>query len=419
MSIGGGLRRRIRRTRGLVGVGWRRVVGRATGPDGSRTRLGVAGVAIAVAVVVIVTAVGAGLAAGATVHGSDVDYWIVPEGGGGAALVDTGGPGLGSSHEVSDRLREREDVTYATPVLTEPIRLEAPAADGADAEREIVLAVGVIGGEDPPRIAGLSPAALEPDDPHYANGSYDGRWTGDLVAAPATATLLDVEAGDGLGVAGGDATFTVREVDEGVAGPTQDTPIVLVQLSELQAITGSAGQDEADQLLVETTDRSVREDLAGIYPETTVETRSGLLASGTVDEELPLALAGTGLLVALVVGSLFVCTTLGMEVVADSRAFGTLAAIGIGHRGRLVVVATQVLSTTFIGGVLGAGLGLGGIAFLNHVAAWRAGIGEIAVLHPLFAGYGVLVAVLIGICSLPYLLVLVRRIGPGEVIGSD
>jgi putative ABC transport system permease protein len=396
---------RRHRWRGLVAVGCKRTFGMVTGSDGGRIRLSVAGVAVAIGILVLVTGVGLGLTTDATVRGSDVDYWIVPEGGGGSALVDTGGPSLGAVHSTSQRIAGIDGVEYATPVLTKPLKLRSQ-----DGTEEYVLAVGVVSAEPNPRIAGLSPAGLTAGDPHYAGGGYDGPWTGEVVASDAAAAVLNASNGSQLVTVSSNRTFTTTAITRSESGPQGNVPIVLVQLSELQSIVGATESDQADQVLVSTDSRAVGDKLEGIYPRTTVESRTSFLVSGLVDEQLPLALALTGLLASLVVGTLFVCTTMGMEIVADQRALSTMAALGLARRSRLVVVGVQTISVVLVGGIVGVILGTVGIATADWTVAQAVGIDGAATFHPTLLAYGILVAAVIGVFSLPYVLAVSSRV---------
>lgn len=400
---GGGRRGRLRRWRGLLGLGVRRVVGRSTGTGDRRVLAGVLGTAVAVALLVALTGVGVGLAADATVHGSDVDYWVVPETDGGSALVDTGGPSLGSVHAASARVRTTDGVGYATPVLSEPMRLAAGDATA------YVLVVGVLGGPDATRIAGVTPEDLTPGDPHYAGGAYDGPWTGELVASGGAASVLDLGSGDEVSSASADRSFRVAGIDRESGGPAGSLPVVLVHLSELQVLTGADEHDAADQLLVATSDSGVESRLAGLYDGATVETRSSLLAAGTVDQSLALALTLGALVVALVVGVLFVTVTLGLEVLDQGPELAAMRALGLGHRSRLAVVAVQSVTTAFLGGIAGVVLGGLLVAVVNRAGASLVGISGSAVFHPLLVPYGLGAAVVVGVLALPPVLWLVER----------
>lgn len=377
------------------------------------------GIALAIAVVVVVAGIGAGLAGDPTVHGSDVDYWVVPEDAGGSALVATDGPSLGEVHAASAAVQAHDDVAYATPVLAEPLRLEGPT--GAEAR---VLVVGVIGADDAPAIAGLSPGELTPGDPHYGDGEYDGPWTGDLVATRGAANQLEVQSGDSLEPAEGGTielegddtagSFTVTSVESGAANPFDEVPVALVQLSEFQALTGAAEGDRADQLLVSATDEGVRSALEELYPGVTVETRSSLLATASTEEELPLAMTVSSLLVVLVVGPLFVGSTLGMAVLADRRELRTLGAIGFGARSRAAVVGTEALVLIGLGGAIGTGLGVALLLSGNQLSTLL-GPGPVGALIVQVPLTGVAVTVVIAGLVVPVAALLAVRVSRSGV----
>lgn len=396
---------RLRRALGLIRVGTVRAVSRTLRSDGSRVRISVIGVAIAIATLVLVTGIAVGLGAETTAYGSDVDYWIVPEGGGASALVNTGGAMFGETHPTTAELTEREEIEYATPVLTRPIQLESAT------EQEYVLAVGVVGAADASRIAGLPPSALSPGDPHFGDGAYDGPRTGELVASGAVASVLDIDESSEVTIVGPDESATVVAVADAREGAAGDVPIVLMQLSELQTITGADEGDQADQILVSSTSTGIASELGTVYPQSTVETRSGLLAQNTVDQDLSLALGLTGLLTAVGIGLLFICATMGMEVVADRRELTTMTALGISTQSQLTVIGVQTIVTTLLGGIVGSLFGAIGIVAVNRGVTEIVDLSAVAIFHPVYFVYGIGVALLIGVLSLPYLFVLLARTG--------
>lgn len=400
------LRRAFVRWFGVLAVGGRRALARATDTDSGRFRLRVLGVAVAVALLVIVTGVGLGLATGATIYDDEVDYWIVPENAGQrSSLVATDGPQFGGVHDTTERLRATPDVDGATPVLAEVLRVESETGS------EWVLVVGVVDGPGLDSVAGVETADLTDDDPHYADGSYDGPWTGEVVLSGGAASVLGVEHGDRLTVAD-NASFAVAAVDEGERS-VGSVPTAVVQLSELQVLTGADASDAADQFVVSTTSPGVRDELAGLYPSSRVQTRGELTAAATLDSGLPLALAATAFVVALVVGTLFVVTTAGLELVADRRELATLSAIGLSTPSQLGIVGTQTAVSTLLGGALGGAGGLVGIRVVNVVATRTVTTEPVAVSHPLLALYGVGVAALTALLALPFLYAVTHRLSRG------
>lgn len=408
MADGDG-RSRLARWRGLFGLAGRRVAARATGQGSRQLWLTVAGVALPVALLLVVTSVSTGLATGATVTNPDVDYWIVPESGDAAsAVVSVGGPQLGRVHATSTRLSERDGIDHATPVLRSMVQVRA-----ASGREEFVIAVGVVPRATPDRFAGVSTAGLSPGDPYFADGRYDGAHTGEAVLSAGAAELLGASAGSTLGVgaasAGRNRSFTVVNVSEGGATAGGTLPVMVVHLSELQAVTGADAGDRADQLLVSTTEPGVREALEGVYPESLVLTRSGLATQRLFDAALPRALSLTALAVALVVGVLFAGSTLGLAVAAEGRHRALLSALGVSGRSRAAVLAVEVTIVALVGGVAGAALGAAGAAAINLVALRTLTTLPVAVFRPVFVGYGLAVALAIGLATVPYLLAVGRR----------
>ena len=403
-----------RRLVALVGVGVRRSLGRVrVAPQ--RVLLSVVGVALAVGLMVAVTGVSLGLASQAVVEGEDVDYWVVPENADVESLaVSTGGVKLGGVHAASERLAADPRVEYATPVLLELL----PVRDATTGERTYVLAVGVVarqGGE----VLGVPTDQLTPGDPHYANGSYGGPWTGEVVLNGAAATVTNASTGTTLALARSDGNRSLTVVDTATGGsatPAGSTPIAVVHLSELQSLTGATEGDQADQVLVSTTDRGVRDRIEALYPRTTVVTRSGLGAQRVTASNLPLAVAVAALVAAVVVGVLFVTTLMGLEVSADRRQLATLAALGFSGRSRAVLVAVETLTVSVLGGLVGLLLGSLAILGINAVAATPTGAGAVARFDPLLAGYALAVAAVIGLVGAVYPVLLGRRTDPLEVV---
>lgn len=405
---------RWQRLRSLLGLAVMRVLGRLRiAPQ--RVLLTVLGVALAVGLMVAVTGVSLGLASQSVVESDDVDYWIVPEQATVESIaVSTGGLQLGDVHRTSDAIAADHRVDYATPVLIELV----PVRDAHTGEQKYVLAVGIVP-EPGAEVVGLSANALEPGDPYYANGSYDGRWTGEAVLNDAAATVTNTSTGDRLELPRStqNSSLTVQNVSAGgAATPGGNLPVMLVHLSELQALTGAADGDVADQILVGTNDRSVRATLEGRYPRTVVVTRSGLSAQQVSTSNLPLAVAVAALVAAVVVGVLFVTTLMGLEVSADRPQLGTLAAIGVSSRSRSLLVAAETVVVSLFGGLVGIGLGLLGVVGLNEFGTATFGVDTVAVFEPRVAAYGLVVAGLIGVLGAAYPVVLSRRTNVLEVL---
>jgi putative ABC transport system permease protein len=185
-------------------------------------------------------------------------------------------------------------------------------------------------------------------------------------------------------------------------------PIGVIHLSELQALTGSDGADQADQFLVSAASPAVESKLEGVYPRSMVLSR-GEVTAQSMGREVPLAMSLAAVLVALIVGTLFVATTMGLEIAADRRQYALLEALGLPFRSRALVVTSQTLVVTLLGGLVGVGLGAAGIVLTNELAAWQFGTGPIAHFRPILLAYGLGTAGLMGLLAAPYLLWLTAR----------
>ncbi|ELK50523.1 MULTISPECIES: FtsX-like permease family protein [Haloferax] len=403
---------------GVVGLAGRRVLGRLRTTSSKQVLLSVIGVALAVTLMTTVSGIALGLGAENAIQSEGVDYWVVPEASTASSVaVSVGSPQLGDTHAITDRLSRDERVDYATPVQTQLVTL-APEDGSTD---EYVLAAGIIPPEEPTSVVGVSTEALTPGDPHYANGSYDGPRTGELVLNDAAAELLGVSAGDEVtaSVGGSRAEFTVADVREGsLSSGVGPVPVALVHLSELQTMTGSTEGDLADQLLVSTDSAGVRSDIEALYPRTSVVTQTGLAVRGASTSSLPLAMAAVSLVVAVLVGVLFVATMMGLEVNADRRNLAVLSAMGYRTSSQMLLVVAETVVVATVGGVVGVVAGIGGIHLTNAITRELLGV-QVALFDPVLVGYSVAVAALIGLVSSIYPAWLTWRTPTLEAMSHD
>jgi putative ABC transport system permease protein len=364
---------------------------------------------------VSVTGISLGLASESIINSEGVQYWIVPEEADVQSVaVSTGGVQLGEVHSTSQRIEHDSRVRYATPVLVELV----PVEDANTGSRDYLLAVGVLG-RSQADILGLPTGALTPGDPHYASGGYNGPWTGDAILNDAAVTITNASASTSLEIAkpGNNRSFTVVNITAG-EGPSAigSAPVALVHLSELQTLTGGAAGDQADQILVNTDDSGVKDDLERLYPRATILTRSGLSGSRLANSSMPLAVAVAAFLTAVVVGVLFVMMLMGLEISADRQQLGTMVAIGFSDGALSLIVGVETIIIALSGGLAGLGLGAIGIVAINQFGRTILGVGSVAVFDPLFVIYAALVTLVIAILGAIYPIILSRRMEPLEVL---
>ena len=109
------------------------------------------------------------------------------------------------------------------------------------------------------------------------------------------------------------------------------------------------------------------------------------------------------------VGTLFVATTMGMEVTGDIQSYAMLRAIGLSTPTIVLLVTLQTMTVTALGGIVGTLLGYGGIYLSNTLAQQWLTSGPIAAYEPLLIPYGFGIALLTGVLAVPYLSWLATR----------
>jgi len=209
-------------------------------------------------------------------------------------------------------------------------------------------------------------------DPYYANGSYNGSPTHEIVLDQGLAGVLHVSVGDRVWVGaaqppsagslpGWYANATGFRV-VGVSGPFWLVPSALLAfayLSEVQKIVGgaSASTDYASLVLVHLTDpTTVNSDqtrLAAAFPQMTVFTLASIL--GAIQHVVNLYRTFGELigLIGVVVAALFATTVLQMSVDDRSRELALLRAIGHSRPSVGVLVVEEGLLLSAFGLVAG------------------------------------------------------------------
>jgi putative ABC transport system permease protein len=346
--------------------------------------LAIAAVGAAVALPVVLVSVGGGVSAHELSNLENAGYQIV---------VSAGGlHGIGGAHALAEKIQSIGSVTAASPVLS--VAIEAYTPSGANSP---VLAEGVIPQEFTPTLGptenGLFPAPLPLGDPsdarHYANGSYDGPATDDvLISTPYEAAsgvrvgeqlLLSPTTNPSLGteynVTG---TFGVPSELLGPVGAFA----VLLPLSDLQVLTGygptpsSSVFDAADTIQVAVagpvaTDPSalsvVQREVQALVPYYSVSSltqEAAQLESATsVLTGFYLALSSVG----LTVGLLFLALVLLRRVEAERRSIGVRRALGVPATSIAVGILGNGLALALLGAVAGL---LGGYFVVEALARW-------------------------------------------------
>jgi hypothetical protein len=365
--------------------------------------LAVAAVATAVALPVVLVSVGGGVSAHELANLENAGYQIV--------VSAAGDHGIADAHRYAERILGISGVIAASPVLS--VTIDAFTPSGA---YEPVLAEGVIPGEFTPTLgpaeAGLFPSPLPLGDPtdliHYANGTYAGPATFDVLVsspyaeqyhvAPGEQLILSPAANRSLGT-----TYTVTGVfgvPPTVLGPT-GAFAVLLPLSDLQTLTGFAGgaaivPDAADTIQIAVSGSiatnptalgQVRSEVQALFPyygvSSLTQEAQQLEAAAGVLTGFYLALSSVG----ITVGLLFLALVLLRRVEADRRSIGIRRALGIPSR----TIAAEILGNSAMLALVGSAVGVaGGYLIVEGLAAWATSAvqeaAKLAVFDPLLLG---------------------------------
>lgn len=365
-------------------------------------RLGLAVLGITLAVLSTTLLAGAGIGVYQTGHqqfdAADRDLWVTA---GETRITSSGGGGfensLQDSRTVAREIESHDGVRNAVPLAFQTVYVGTEP----DGELQTFIGSGVGGGG--PSIQVTEGEGLT-GDPHYANGSYDGEMTREILIDEETAETLDVSVGDSLYVGGSLSAARNNEFTVVGISPTFErmlgTPTVTLPLSELHEVTGTTATEPATFITVTATEdadvAAVQRDLQERHPEYEVRTNSEQLDAVLQEQVLVLAAGATLVLLAIATGIALTVSLLALVVYQQRREFAALKAQGVS-------------STVFVGSVVVQGLLLGalggGVALavtplaargLNRLAAAVVGYGDLVDTAPEIYLGGLSIAVCIG-----------------------
>ena len=347
------------------------------GPRGARhaqfqRALAVAAIAAAVALPVVLISVGGGVSDHELRSLEDAGYQIV--------VSAAGNHGITGAHALADRIAAIGGVAFASPVLS--LAIDAFNASGNVSP---VLAQGVVPGAFSgtlgPTQSGLYPDPLPLGDPtdaaHWANGSYAGPATYDVLVSTLYAGQFRVRPGDTVLLAATDnVSRAVRYNVTGTFGPPYSliaptaAYAVALPLSDLQTLTGYATgpgtivADAADSIEVAVAG-AVSHDPAALarvahaiaalvtYTVSTLAQEAQQLeAASSVLTGFYLALSSVG----IAVGIIFLTLVLLRRVEAERRPIGIRRALGVPAR----QIALGIVGDGASLSVAGAGVGVVG-----------------------------------------------------------
>ncbi|SFR87220.1 putative ABC transport system permease protein [Halomicrobium zhouii] len=407
----------------MIGSRFRAVLGIAAAQlrhERGRTLLAIVAVALAVLATTILASVGYGVVETGQekFDTSGRDLWVT----GGPLKFSPGSVGgfentLVDSHSVADDIEQREEIQTAVPMSFQTVYA---STDG----EEFQTVVGVGAPARGPSVNVIEGSEFSTKDTHYANGTYDGPMSHEIVIDERTADQLGVEVGDSLYVGGTLSAARQNEFEVVGISNTFSTFVgsatVTMHLSELQEVTGTTDSDRATFVSIDVHDdadvEQVEREIQAEYPSYDVRTNEEQLEA-TLREQAVLIASGISLVAFAVAAGVALTTNLQFSLVYQRR--DRLAAIkAIGWRTRTLVAVTTVKA--LVVGIMGAGLGLvltyPGVAVVNEVAAAIAGFEGLVQLSPEILVGGLVLGVVISFLSGLAASALIARVSPLEYI---
>lgn len=365
-----------------------------------RTLLVVVGVALAVLAATLLASVGLGVLATGEERFDDADrdLWVT----GGPVEISPDGPGLvdnsiHDAHHLADDITAREDVETAAPIGFEVVYVGAN-----DSDLRLVTGVGLVGTHGDITIQ--EGDDLSGTSPHYADGTYEGEMTSEVLVDPRTAAMLDVEPGDEILVGGSETVARDQEFTVvGIApdyGQLLGTPTVTMHLSELQTVAGSAGTDQASLIAVTVADghdsEVVRNDLAEASPDHEVRTNREQLVAVVGENVVIVATAAVLVVLAIAAGVALTANLLALSITSQRRTLAALQAVGISRYTLLGAVAIQGLVLGLLGWAVAAALTPAAASGLDYVAAMVVGYEDLLVVPTWLYAAGAVVGLGVG-----------------------
>lgn len=358
---------------------------------------------IALAVLAITLLAGAGLGVIDTgeqqFEQADRDLWLSSGETGLAPITGGFSNTIDDSRNLSAELEQRDDIRHAFPLSFENIY----ASDSPDQDAfQSVIGVGSPGGSP---VVQVTEGDDLSGDPYYANGTYSGNRTNEVLLDEETADDLDVSVGDTLYVE--QSRFASLDNNATVVGisPTYQqllgAPTVVMPLSEFHETTNSQHLEPATFITITVTDGAdpevVQSELQSEYPEYAVRTDQEQMEAILEDQMLVLSAGGAIVILAFLGGTALTFTLLSVVIYQQRRPIAALQAQGVSARMISIVAIIQGALIGVVGGLLGVLLTAPSVMALNNLATRVVGFDGLVQTAPeiYLAGFGL--AILTGI----------------------
>ena len=369
----------------------------------TRTVLAILGVAMAVLSTILLASTGVGVidTGQEKFSQSGRDLWMT----GGPTELRPGAAGgfensMVDAHTIAAELGDRDDVAVATPLAFQTVYVGQNTSD-----YETVIAAGAPANDNAVSLS--AGRGFQRGDIHYANGSYDGPMTHEVVVDSRTAALLNVSVNETIHVGG--TLATAREHEFTIVGISSTysrfvgAPTVTLHLSELQAVTGTTASDRATFVSIRLSEganaSAVREELQTTYPEYTVRTNEQQLRATLKGKAVVIA-SGVSLVALAVVAGVLLLTNLQLSYVyRHRRTLGALTALGMSRLSLLGLVLVTTLLIGLVGGLVAVGASIPATWAINRIVTAVVGFENVVAVSERFLLAGLAGAVAVSVAA--------------------
>lgn len=385
-----------------------------------RTALTIMGVALAVMSIILLASIGNGLlkTGGKILDQSSIHLWIT---GSPSDLqsqyMGTGESKITDSHEFLKTLGKNKEIAWGMPLLTEMVY-----AYGDGSEPKAIFAIGV-DGTSGSMVKIIQGKDLTSDE-HYNKGRYDGKWRNEALIDSRTASLLNVKVGDTIHIGktiteANAQKFTIIGLTDSLSRFSSN-PMVILYLSELQDITGNKYYDGVTMVIIRLKNIAradeIQKEMQKQYPQYTVSTNRQYLKKALKQNSLPLACAGSIVILAIVMGTILALNTMLLGLNEKKKEIAILRILGLSRWSIFKSVGTEGFLTCILGGATGALVTIPFAGILNDLIHAYIGFDELVIIQTEYIYVGIAVAVIIGLLTSILAAMQISRMNTSELL---
>jgi putative ABC transport system permease protein len=385
-----------------------------------RTTLTIMGVALAVISIILLASIGNGLLTigGKILEQSSIHLWVT-----GTAsdlqsqYMGTAESKITDSHKFALEIKKNKVIDMTTPMLTEMVY-----ASKNNSEPKAVFALGLEGSQG--SMVTIIQGKDLTSDMHYNKGKYDGKWKNEVLIDSRTASLLNVKVGDTIHI--GKTVIEAKTQNFTIIGLTNSlskfssNPMVIMYLSELQDITGNQYYDSVTMIIIRLKNPAraadIQKELQQKYPQYTVSTNQEYLKKALKENSLPLASAGSIVVLAVIMGTMLAINTMLLSLNEKKKEIAILSVLGLSRWSIFKNIGTEGLLASLAGGALGALISLPMTQILNIVIYTYIGFNGLVILQLEYIYIGLVIALIIGMLTSFFAAMHISRMNTAELL---